>query len=175
VGQLVVYGLLAIVLAGALFVLASRFLPAGEQIAPPLRDEPPWELPPERMLDPDEVDAIRLPVALRGYRFAETDILIDRLAGELRSRDREITRLRGQRAPAPTARPSFEKPQEAAVDTASTPEPSTTPAGSWAPPPGPDADAPQPPPLDGDEQPVTATPDETPAVPPAVRPDHDRR
>jgi hypothetical protein len=89
------YGLLAVILAAGLFAAAARFLPAGEQIAPPLRDEPPWELPPDRVLQPDDVDAVRLPVALRGYRFAETDTLLDRLASELRARDEEIARLRG--------------------------------------------------------------------------------
>jgi hypothetical protein len=98
--HLLLYGVLALVLAGVLFVLATRFLPAGEQIAPPLRDEPPWELPPERMLRADDVDDLRLPVALRGYRFAETDILLDRLAGELRLRDAEIARLRAHADPA---------------------------------------------------------------------------
>jgi DivIVA domain-containing protein len=89
------YGLLAVALAVGLFVLAARFLPAGEQIAPPLRDEAPWELPPDGSLRPEDIDAVRLPVALRGYRFAETDLLLDRLAGELRARDAEIARLRG--------------------------------------------------------------------------------
>jgi hypothetical protein len=95
--HLLLYGLLAIILAGGLFFLAARFLPAGEQIAPPMRDEPPWDLPADRQLHPEDVDAVRLPVALRGYRFAETDILLDRLAGELRARDEEIARLRGVR------------------------------------------------------------------------------
>ncbi len=91
----VLYGLLAIIIAGLLFVLAARFLPAGEQIAPPLRDEPPWDLPDGRTLAAEDVDSVRLPVALRGYRFAETDLLLDRLATELRERDAEIERLRG--------------------------------------------------------------------------------
>ncbi len=43
--------------------------------------------------------AVRLPVALRGYRFAETDLLLDRLAEELRARDAEIDRLRELRSP----------------------------------------------------------------------------
>ena len=94
--HLLLYALLAIVVAGVLFLLAARFLPAGEQIAPPLRDEPPWELPAERTLHADDIDALRLPVALRGYRFAETDLLLDRLADELRARDREIEQLRGR-------------------------------------------------------------------------------
>ena len=94
-GALLVYGLIAIVFAVALFLLASYFLPAGEQIAPPVRDEPIWSLPAERALDYADVAEVRLPVALRGYRFAETDLLLDRLAEELKARDAEIARLRG--------------------------------------------------------------------------------
>ncbi len=113
--HLVWYGLLAILLATGIFALAARFLPAGEQIAPPLRDEPPWELPPDRSLQPDEIDGVRLPVALRGYRFAETDLLLDRLAAELRVRDAEIAQLRGEApavalAPAGTAPPYVDDP-----------------------------------------------------------------
>src|SRR5579859_2686989 len=77
-----------------LFLLAANFLPAGEQIAPPLRDEPPWELPATRRLAADDIASVRLPVALRGYRFAETDLLLDRLGEELRARDEELARLR---------------------------------------------------------------------------------
>ncbi|MDT4932417.1 MAG: hypothetical protein QOK11_309, partial [Pseudonocardiales bacterium] len=69
------YGLLAIGLVGGLFMLAVRLLPAGEQIAPPIRDEPLWVLPADRALSASDVAEVRLPVALRGYRFAETDIL----------------------------------------------------------------------------------------------------
>lgn len=91
---LALYGLLAILLAGLLFVAAAFLLPAGEQIAPPIRDEPIWDLPAEKRLDSTDVETVRLPVALRGYRFAETDLLLDRLAEELRARDEEIVRLR---------------------------------------------------------------------------------
>lgn len=93
--HLALYGLLAVLIAVVLFVVAVRFLPAGEQIAPPIRDEPPWDLPADRRLEAAEIDSVRLPVALRGYRFAETDVLLDRLAAELRVRDEEIARLRG--------------------------------------------------------------------------------
>ena len=92
---LALYGLLAIVLAAVLFLLAAYVLPAGEQIAPALRDEPIWDLPPGRALYGADVAAARLPVALRGYRFAETDRLLDRLAEELDRRDAEIAQLRG--------------------------------------------------------------------------------
>ena len=98
--HLVISAVAAIVIAGLLFLLATRFLPGGEQIAPAVRDEPPWDLPAERRLTAADIDELRLPVALRGYRFAETDHLLDRLAEELRTRDEEIARLRGH-APAP--------------------------------------------------------------------------
>ena len=95
------YGLLAIVVAVGLFLIATRFLPAGEQIAPSLRDEPQWLLPQDHALRAEDVESVRLPVALRGYRFAETDVLLDRLAAELRHRDDEIARLHAERAEPP--------------------------------------------------------------------------
>jgi hypothetical protein len=45
-------------------------------------------------MQPDDLDRVRIPVSLRGYRFAETDDLIDRLAAEIVVRDEEIARLR---------------------------------------------------------------------------------
>ena len=96
---LALFGLLAVLVAGVLFLAAAYLLPAGEQIAPPMRDEPLWELPSERALRSDDIAGVRLPVALRGYRFAETDLLLDRLGDELRARDEEIARLRGHGAP----------------------------------------------------------------------------
>ena len=53
----------------------------------------------------DDLDRVRIPVSLRGYRFAETDDLIDRLAAEIVVRDEEIARLR-KAVPA-----SFERPR----------------------------------------------------------------
>lgn len=98
---LLLYGLLAILVIAGLFALAVFVLPKGEQIAPPAPDTRPWESLPDRKLRPEDVVSARLPVALRGYRFAETDLLLDRLTEELRLRDDEIARLRG-------ARPSIE-------------------------------------------------------------------
>jgi DivIVA domain-containing protein len=127
--HLVLYALLAIIVAVGLFLLASRFLPAGEQIAPPLRDEPPWELPAERGLRPEDVDEVRLPVALRGYRFAETDLLLDRLAAELRARDAEIEQLRGgSAAPVAVADPPEADAADEPADIPS--EPSSEPQAS---------------------------------------------
>lgn len=161
--HLLLYGLLAVLLAGGLFLVATRFLPAGEQIAPPLRDESPWELPGDRMLNPDDVDSVRLPVALRGYRFAETDSLLDRLAGELRARDLEIARLRGSDlGPDEPAEPVPVPGDWCAMETSEPVElskPGATDrgaAGGGAPDSGAlGADAPQPPPSADDELPVT--------------------
>jgi hypothetical protein len=93
--HLVISAVVAVVVAGVGLFLGARFLPRGETIAPAVRDEQPWELPAERRLRAADIDDLRLPVALRGYRFAETDLLLDRLADELRERDDEIARLRG--------------------------------------------------------------------------------
>jgi hypothetical protein len=119
--HLLLYGLLAIIVAAALFLIASRFLPAGEQIAPSLRDEPPWDLPAERALTAADIDGVRLPVALRGYRFAETDILLDRLAGELRRRDDEIARLQGHPVDPDAAETTSYPPEAFAPPEASAP------------------------------------------------------
>lgn len=94
---LLLYALLAIFVVAGLFALAVWVLPKGEQMAPPAPDTRPWETVPDRKLLPEDVVAARLPVALRGYRFAETDLLLDRLTDELRQRDEEIARLRGAR------------------------------------------------------------------------------
>ena len=94
---LFLYGLLAILVIAGLFALAVFVLPKGEQIAPATPDTRPWETLPDRKLRPEDVVSARLPVALRGYRFAETDLLLDRLTEELRLRDDEIARLRGAR------------------------------------------------------------------------------
>jgi hypothetical protein len=89
---LLVYALLAIVAVGGLYGLAMLFL-AQEHISPAARDVAPWAISDDQ-LEPADIIGVRLPVAVRGYRFAETDLLLDRLTEELRSRDEEINRLR---------------------------------------------------------------------------------
>lgn len=44
-------------------------------------------LPDDRPVTPDDVDALRLPQAVRGYRVADVDDVLDRLSAELRRRD----------------------------------------------------------------------------------------
>lgn len=93
---MVLYALLAVIVIAGLFLLAVFVLPRGEEISAPTPDTRPWDALPERRLRPEDVIATRLPVALRGYRFAETDLLLDRLTEEIRERDEEIARLSGR-------------------------------------------------------------------------------
>jgi hypothetical protein len=93
------YAVLALVVVAVLFGLAVLVLPKGEQLSPPAPDVRPWASLPDRKIEPEDVVAVRLPVALRGYRFAETDHLLDRLTEELRRRDDEIARLRQRDVP----------------------------------------------------------------------------
>jgi DivIVA domain-containing protein len=100
------YLLLAVLLVGGLFYLGATLLPAGEQLAPPVRDEPNWAFQQGRPITADDLAKVRLPVALRGYRFAETDELLDTLAEEIRWRDAELEELRGGRWHRVTADPA---------------------------------------------------------------------
>jgi hypothetical protein len=95
---LLLYALLALIAVSCLYGLATLFLARTEQISPPAADQAPWRLA-DAPLDAHDVVELRLPVALRGYRFAETDLLLDRLADELRERDEEIARLKAGPAP----------------------------------------------------------------------------
>ncbi len=94
---LVVYVLVALLAVALLFGVGVAVLPRGEQLSPPVRDQPSWALGSAAMSGED-VARTRLPVAWRGYRFEETDRLLDRLAEELRSPRRPHRRAGGPSA-----------------------------------------------------------------------------
>src|SRR4029079_19573717 len=98
---LLLYGLLAVLVIGILFVAAVYFLPRGEQLATPAPDSRTWAQLPRGHIRPDDVTAMRLPVALRGYRFGETRLLRDRLSDERRAWDEEIEHVRSTRSVLP--------------------------------------------------------------------------
>jgi len=98
------YLLLTLVIAAVIFYAVVALLPSGLTVRPE-RDNRPFELPSDRRMQADDLERVRIPVSLRGYRFAETDDLIDRLAAEIVVRDEEIARLR-KAVPA-----SFERPR----------------------------------------------------------------
>ena len=117
------YLLLALVVAALLFYGVVAMLPGGLSLTPQ-RDSRPFELPADRRMVRADLERVRIPVSVRGYRFAETDDLIDRLAAEIVVRDEEIARLRSQAAgvahrpvaePRPGSRPgepdSFQGPE----------------------------------------------------------------
>lgn len=91
-----VYTVLALVVVAALVALAVLVLPGTEQLAPAAADRTPWALPAERAMTGPDVGRLRLPVTLRGYRFAETDAVLDRLGEEIAYRDSVIATLRSE-------------------------------------------------------------------------------
>lgn len=90
---LIGYLLLALIVAALLFYAVVALLPNGLSLTPE-RDNRPFELPADRRMVREDLEQVRIPIGLRGYRFAETDELIDRLAAEIVVRDEEIARLR---------------------------------------------------------------------------------
>ncbi|WP_327416166.1 DivIVA domain-containing protein [Streptomyces sp. NBC_01233] len=60
-------------------------------------------LPESRPVVRADIDALRLPVAPRGYRMAEVDDVLERLAAELAERDARIAQLTAAAAGPATA------------------------------------------------------------------------
>ncbi|MEV6011490.1 DivIVA domain-containing protein [Streptomyces sp. NPDC051976] len=83
-----------------------------------LRDSEPDRLddrlPADRALVRGDIDAVRLPVAVRGYRMIDVDEVLDRLGAELAERDARIADLEASLAGAQAGamgRPSLHKDQ----------------------------------------------------------------
>lgn len=79
------------------------------EVAPERLQDP---LPPDRPVDRADVDALRFPLAARGYRMADVDDALNRLAAELAERDARIADLESALAGARAAahHVSMEKP-----------------------------------------------------------------
>jgi DivIVA domain-containing protein len=88
-----VIGLLLV--GGLLFLGASLLMGRGETQPPAELDRSPVELPDDRPVLGDDVRALRLSPAFRGYRMTEVDWLIDQFAQILDDRDAELAALRG--------------------------------------------------------------------------------
>lgn len=71
----------------------------GEGLATEELDDVVVDLPEDRPLVASDVESVRLPLALRGYRMAAVDEVLDRLAAELALRDAQIRDLQGRRSP----------------------------------------------------------------------------
>ncbi len=80
--------LVAVVAAVALAVLGNGgTLPEAEHDR---LDDP---LPPDRPVRPEDLEALRLAVAPRGYRMSDVDDVLDRVGAELAERDARIAEL----------------------------------------------------------------------------------
>jgi DivIVA domain-containing protein len=89
-----------LLVGGLLFLGASLLLGRGETQPPAELDRSPVELPDDRPVLGDDVRALRLSPAFRGYRMSEVDWLIDQFAQILDDRDAELAALRGTAHPA---------------------------------------------------------------------------
>jgi DivIVA domain-containing protein len=103
-----------LVVGGLLFLGTSLLLGRVETQPPAELDRSPVELPDDRPVTAEDVRALRISVALRGYRMSEVDWLLDQFALTLEERDAEIARLRTARHPPTEAQPPVEEPQDVA-------------------------------------------------------------
>jgi len=90
----VVVGVL--VVSGLLFLGSSVLLGRGETQPPAELDRSPVELPDDRPVDGDDIRALKMSVAFRGYRMNEVDWLLDQFAQTLDERDERIAGLRAE-------------------------------------------------------------------------------
>jgi DivIVA domain-containing protein len=88
----------------------------GGQLSEAPPDRLDDRLPADRPLDREDVEALRLPMTLRGYRMTDVDDVLGRLGAELAERDARIAEL--EEALAGARAPGFgdRKPAEGPVD-----------------------------------------------------------
>jgi DivIVA domain-containing protein len=104
-----------LVVGGLLFLGSSLLLGRGETQPPAELDRSPVELPDDRPVTADDVRALRISAAFRGYRMSEVDWLLDQFALVLEERDAEIATLTARvAAHPPEAAPA--KDDEGAAD-----------------------------------------------------------
>ncbi|MFP1626770.1 DivIVA domain-containing protein [Streptomyces sp. 5K101] len=105
--------MVVVVAAVTLAVVGGGDSAALPEAAPEQLTDP---LPVNRPLGRADVEALRLPVAPRGYRMDNVDDVLDRLGAELAERDARIAELEsalaGARASAAGPRDLFGKPEE---------------------------------------------------------------
>jgi DivIVA domain-containing protein len=85
-----------LLVGGVLFLGAALLLGRSETQPPAELDRSPVELPDDRPVTGDDVRALRISVAVRGYRMTEVDWLLDQFAIALDGRDDELAVLRAR-------------------------------------------------------------------------------
>jgi DivIVA domain-containing protein len=78
-----------LVVAGLLFAIAAVAAGFGDRLVDAERDAPDIGLPDDRPPTASDVEQLRFRRALRGYRMADVDLALDRLADTLRERGGE--------------------------------------------------------------------------------------
>lgn len=81
-GTALIYLIVVGAVAAVLFGLAAVVFGRGEELAPLAPGATPTRLP-AGAVEGEDVRELRFPQALRGYRMAEVDWVLDRLADEL--------------------------------------------------------------------------------------------
>ncbi|WP_448625201.1 DivIVA domain-containing protein [Geodermatophilus sp. URMC 64] len=85
-----------LLVGGLLFLVGSLLLGRGETQPPAELDRSPVELPDDRPVVGDDIRALRISVAFRGYRMTEVDWLLGQFAQTLDERDAELATLRAR-------------------------------------------------------------------------------
>ena len=85
---------LFVVLLAVLFAVAAVTAGFGDLMKPAFQDARPVGLP-DGQVRPGDLDDLRFNVVLRGYKMAEVDAVLHRMARELAERDAVLAELRG--------------------------------------------------------------------------------
>src|SRR5579884_3753866 len=133
-GTALIYLLVVLGVAAAFYFGACAIFGRGEELAPPPEGTSPTWLPdPGQDVTAADVRALRFQQALRGYKMAEVDWALDRLAAELDRQHAELAQTRAElaqayaaldqtRAELARARPEFETGFEAGFEEKTTAE-----------------------------------------------------
>jgi DivIVA domain-containing protein len=96
VGTLLIYLIVAVVVAAVVFLIASLVFGRGEELAALPPDATPTGLP-EGPIAGEDVRAVRFSLVLRGYRMSEVDWTLQRAADELDALRARVAELEAQR------------------------------------------------------------------------------
>ncbi|WP_299932286.1 DivIVA domain-containing protein [uncultured Nocardioides sp.] len=77
--------LVVLAMGGVAMVASGR----GGSMPPAYDDRPDLALPADRPLGAQDLRTVRFPLALRGYRMSDVDVLLARLASELEDRSED--------------------------------------------------------------------------------------